>query len=85
MKVLKSRLLDIKHQEQEKELAELRGGYVKAEWGSQIRSYVLYPYKMMKDLRTGVETSDVDKFLGGDIDEFITANLIKTNSENNDK
>lgn len=71
MRVLKSRLLDIKHEQQEKELAELRGGYVKAEWGSQIRSYVLHPYKMVKDLRTGCETADTQGVLDGDLNRFM--------------
>ena len=75
MKVLKSRLLDIKHQEQEKELAELRGGYVKAEWGSQIRSYVLHPYQMVKDHRTEYEVSNAQGVLDGDLDGFMQAYL----------
>ena len=75
MKVLKSRLLDIKHQEQEKELAELRGGYVKAEWGSQIRSYVLHPYQMVKDHRTEYEVGNAQAVLDGDLDGFMQAYL----------
>ena len=75
MKVLKSRLLDIKHQEQEKELAELRGGYVKAEWGSQIRSYVLHPYQMVKDHRTEYEVGNAQGVLDGDLDGFMQAYL----------
>ena len=75
MKVLKSRLLDIKHQEQEKELAELRGDYVKAEWGSQIRSYVLHPYQMVKDHRTEYEVGNAQAVLDGDLDGFMQAYL----------
>ena len=75
MKVLKSRLLDIKHEEQEKELAELRGGYVKAEWGSQIRSYVLHPYQMVKDHRTEYEVGNAQGVLDGDLDGFMQAYL----------
>ena len=75
MKVLKSRLLDIKHQEQEKELAELRGEYVKAEWGSQIRSYVLHPYQMVKDHRTEYEVGNAQAVLDGDLDGFMQAYL----------
>ena len=75
MSVLKSRLLDIKHQEQEKELAALRGEYVKAEWGSQIRSYVLHPYQMVKDHRTDYEVGNTQAVLDGDLDDFMQAYL----------
>lgn len=75
MNVLKSRLLDIKHQEQEKELAELRGEYVKAEWGSQIRSYVLHPYQMVKDHRTEYEVGNAQSVLDGNLDGFMEAYL----------
>ena len=57
------------------ERAKIRGEHVDAGWGSQIRSYVLHPYKMVKDLRTNVETSDTGAVLDGAIDEFITAYL----------
>ena len=53
------------------ELAKIKGKPVLIEWGNQIRSYVLHPYKMVKDLRTGVETPNVEKVLDGDLDEFI--------------
>jgi len=75
MKVLKSRLLEIKHQEHEKELGELRGDYVKAEWGSQIRSYVLHPYQMVKDHRTDYEVGNAQAVLDGDLDGFMEAYL----------
>lgn len=71
MQLLYSRIYQMKLQEKEKEQAKLRGKSISAEWGSQIRSYVLQPYKLVKDLRTKVETSDVDGVLDGKLDEFI--------------
>lgn len=75
MRVLKARLLEMKREEQDQQLAELRGEYVKAEWGSQIRSYVLHPYQMVKDHRTQYETGNTQAVLDGDIDGFIEAYL----------
>lgn len=75
MKVLRARLYDIKIQEQEKELARIKGDYQKAEWGSQIRSYVLHPYQLVKDHRTDHETGNIQAVLNGDIDGFIEAYL----------
>ena len=75
MRVLRSRLLEIKQSQQEEELAELRGEYTKAEWGSQIRSYVLHPYQMVKDHRTNYEVGNAQGVLNGDLDEFIEAYL----------
>ena len=75
MLVLQSRLLDREIARREVERAKIRGEHVDAGWGSQIRSYVLHPYKMVKDLRTDVETSDTGAVLDGAIDEFITAYL----------
>lgn len=75
MKVLKARLFEIKRQEQDKQLAELRGEYQKTEWGSQIRSYVLHPYQMVKDHRTDYETGNTQAVLDGDLDGFIEAYL----------
>jgi peptide chain release factor 2 len=75
MLVLESRLLEREIERIEAERAELKGEHVDAGWGNQIRSYVLHPYKMVKDLRTGVETSDTGRVLDGDIDPFITAYL----------
>lgn len=75
MKVLRSRLLEKKQQEQEEKIAELRGEYQKAEWGSQIRSYVLHPYQMVKDHRTAHEKGNTQAVLDGDLDDFIEAYL----------
>ena len=75
MKVLKARLLEINEREQAEKLADLRGEYTKAEWGSQIRSYVLHPYQMVKDHRTDHETGNAQAVLDGDLDGFIEAYL----------
>jgi peptide chain release factor 2 len=75
MRVLRSRLLEIKEEQQVATLAELRGEYTKAEWGSQIRSYVLHPYQMVKDHRTEYEVGNAQGVLNGDIDGFIKAYL----------
>jgi len=75
MRVLRARLSEIKRAEQEEQLAVLRGEYTKAEWGSQIRSYVLHPYQMVKDHRTDYETGNTQAVLDGEIDGFIEAYL----------
>jgi len=75
MRVLRARLLEIQREEQERQMAELRGVYTKAEWGSQIRSYVLHPYQMVKDHRTEHEVGNTGGVLDGDIDGFIEAYL----------
>ncbi len=75
MKVLKARLLEMKEIEMDKQLSELRGEYQKTEWGSQIRSYVLHPYQMVKDHRTDFEVGNTQAVLDGDLDGFIEAYL----------
>jgi peptide chain release factor 2 len=77
LRVLRARLLEIKHAEKEQEIAVLRGEYTKAEWGSQIRSYVLHPYQMVKDHRTEYETGNTQAVLDGDLDAFMEAYLRK--------
>jgi len=75
MRVLQGRLEDMAQQQHEKDLATLRGEYVKTEWGSQIRSYVLHPYQMVKDHRTDYEVGNALSVLEGDLDGFIEAYL----------
>ncbi len=75
MRVLRARLLEIQHAEKDQERAVLRGEYTKAEWGSQIRSYVLHPYQMVKDHRTEHERGNAQSVLDGDLDSFMEAYL----------
>ena len=75
MNMLRAKLWQLEQEKALKEKKDLKGEYVPASWGTQIRSYVLHPYKMVKDLRTNVETSNTDGVLDGDIDEFIEAEL----------
>ena len=77
MKYLQSRLYEMKLQEQNEKLQEINKTKKGIAWGSQIRSYVLHPYKMVKDHRTNLETGNVNKILDGDIDEFIEAYLLQ--------
>lgn len=75
MTILRSRLAQMQLQQHKEKISELKGPNQSAEWGNQIRSYVLHPYKQVKDLRTKHESSDPDKVLNGDLDEFIDAYL----------
>ncbi|MDO8575072.1 MAG: peptide chain release factor 2 [bacterium] len=77
MQVLASKLHILQMKKEEEELAKTKKIKKSAEWGAQIRSYVLHPYQMVKDHRTGYETSQIQKVLDGDLDEFIEAELIK--------
>jgi peptide chain release factor 2 len=78
LKILRSRLYDLEQQKVEEEQARLKGKHISAGWGNQIRSYVLHPYHMIKDLRTGYETGNTTAVLDGDIQDFIEAYLQST-------
>ena len=80
LRILKSRLYDLELKKRQEKHAELEGQKKKIEWGSQIRSYVLHPYKMVKDLRTGHETSDTQAVLDGDLNEFMKVYLMSNNN-----
>jgi peptide chain release factor 2 len=75
LRILRARLLELKERQREEEQARLKGQFVEQSWGNQIRSYVLHPYTLVKDLRTGHETSNVTAVLDGEIDDFIEAYL----------
>lgn len=75
LKLLKGKLLALQEQKRKEEEQKVKGEYKMASWGNQIRNYVLHPYKMVKDVRTNVETSNTEGVLDGDIDVFIEAEL----------
>ena len=77
LRILKSHLYDLELKKRQEKQAELEGQKKRIEWGSQIRSYVLHPYKMVKDLRTGYETSDTQAVLDGDLDAFMKEFLMR--------
>ena len=78
MRVLEARLLEKELERRADEQAKMKGEHIEAGWGNQIRSYVLHPYRMVKDHRTGYETSDALGVLDGDLDGFIQAYLKET-------
>jgi peptide chain release factor 2 len=75
MNLLRAKLFQLEEEKRQKEHSELKGEYKVAAWGNQIRNYVLQPYKLVKDVRTGVETAQSDKVLDGEIQEFIDAEV----------
>ncbi len=83
MKVLKARLYELKKKAEQEKLEKLEDAKSDIAWGNQIRSYVLQPYRLIKDLRTKVEIGNVDRVLDGDIEEFIKSNLISRKEETN--
>jgi peptide chain release factor 2 len=80
MAKLEARLLMLMQEQQLAHVSEIRGEMVKADFGQQIRNYVMHPYKLVKDVRTGVETSDVTRVLDGALDTFIQAYLVQKSS-----
>jgi peptide chain release factor 2 len=82
MRILKSHLYEIELRKQMEEKAKIEGSKKKIEWGSQIRNYVMHPYKLVKDLRTGIETGNVQAVMDGDLNQFIKEYLMKFGGEN---
>ena len=80
MTLLKSKLYELEIRKREEEKAAIEGSKMKVEWGSQIRNYVMHPYKLVKDLRTNFETTDVQSIMDGNLDEFISAYLMEFGS-----
>ncbi|MHB8125962.1 MAG: peptide chain release factor 2 [Desulfitobacteriaceae bacterium] len=78
MRILQSKLLELKRKQQEDEITEIRGEQQEIAWGSQIRSYVFHPYSLVKDHRTNVETGNVSSVMDGEIDTFVAAYLLST-------
>lgn len=76
---LKAKLLIIAQEQRAREIADIRGDIVEAAWGNQIRNYVFHPYQLVKDLRTGVETTAIEDVMNGDIDSFIETYLRQEN------
>jgi len=82
MQMLKSQLYEIELKKQLEQRNDIEAGKMKIEWGSQIRNYVMQPYKLVKDVRTGAETSDVDGVMNGEIDQFLKAYLMLMGQKN---
>ena len=84
MQMLKSQLYEIELKKQQEQRNDIEAGKMKIEWGSQIRNYVMQPYKLVKDVRTSYETSNVDAVMNGEIDEFLKAYLMMMGQVDND-
>ena len=82
LQMLKSQLYEIELRKKKEKIDAIEGSKKKIEWGSQIRSYVMQPYKMVKDLRTGCETSNVQEVMDGGLDDFIKAYLMEFSKTN---
>ena len=76
MRMLKSKLIELKESEHMKEIQDIKGEMKKIEWGSQIRSYVFHPYSLVKDHRTGTEAGNIQAVMDGELDAFINSYLI---------
>jgi peptide chain release factor 2 len=74
--MLKSQLYEIEMKKRQEQRNDIEAGKMKIEWGSQIRNYVMHPYKLVKDVRTGLESSDVEGVMNGNIDAFLKAFLM---------
>jgi peptide chain release factor 2 len=81
LRILKSQLYELELREQKEKQAAIEGQKKKIEWGSQIRNYVLHPYKMIKDIRTNFETGNVNDVLDGNLNDFIKEYLMQTGGE----
>ena len=75
MQLLKAKLLRIKMDERLEEISQIKGDYKIAGWGNQIRNYILHPYKLVKDLRTNIESQDPESVLNGNLEEFVEAQI----------
>jgi peptide chain release factor 2 len=82
IRLLKSQLYEIELRKRMESQAAIEGSKMKIEWGSQIRNYVMHPYKLIKDVRTGFETSNVTAVMDGDIDAFVKAYLMEFSNQN---